>query len=323
MNEVAQLLRESSLQPFPSLTRGTLETLQMNLGYRCNQACAHCHVDAGPNRSEQMSAETAELALRFALQAGVGTLDLTGGAPELNPVFRPLVRAARAAGLAVIDRCNLSILEEPGQDDLAAFLAAEGVRVVASLPCYGPDNVDLQRGKGVFEKSIRGLRQLNALGYGDPSRGLVLDLVYNPLGAHLPPAQATLEATYRDRLGQDYGVRFNHLLTLANVPIARFRHALEREGRYEDYLHLLQSAHRDENLPMVMCRSLLSVDWQGEVHDCDFNQMLKMPLGGGGRVHLSALTPSDLANRPIAVGPHCFACTAGSGSSCGGALSAT
>ena len=323
VNEAVQLPTDPSLRAFPSLTRGTLETLQINLGYRCNQACAHCHVDAGPNRTEQMSAETAELALRFAREAGVKTLDLTGGAPELNPVFRPLVSAARAAGLAVIDRCNLSILEEPGQADLAAFLAAEGVRVVASLPCYGQENVDLQRGKGVFEKSIRGLRQLNGLGYGDPARGLVLDLVYNPLGAHLPPAQAALEATYRERLAEDFGVRFNHLLTLANVPIARFRHALERDDRYQSYLQMLQAAHRDENLPAVMCRSLLSVDWQGEVHDCDFNQMLKMPLGGGERVHLSALKVEDLKARPIAVGPHCFACTAGSGSSCGGALSAT
>ena len=322
VNEVAHLPPVLPLRDFPPLRRAALETLQLNLGYRCNQACAHCHVDAGPNRTEQMSTETAELALRFAREAGVKTLDLTGGAPELNPIFRPLVSAARAAGLVVIDRCNLSILEEPGQVDLADFLAGQGVRVVASLPCYGPDNVDLQRGKGVFEKSIRGLRRLNALGYGDSARGLVLDLVYNPLGPHLPPAQAALEATYRERLAQDYGIRFNHLLTLANVPIARFRHALERDGHYQSYLQMLQTAHRDENLPAVMCRSLLSVDWQGEVHDCDFNQMLGMPLGGGQRVHLADLKPAELGGRPIAVGPHCFACTAGSGSSCGGALSA-
>ncbi len=307
---------------FPALQRGTLTTLQVNLGYRCNQACHHCHVDAGPLRTEEMSWQTASLALSFALAAGVSTLDITGGAPELNGCFRPLVRAARAAGLAVIDRCNLTILEEPGHADLANFLAQEQVHVMASLPCYGPDNVDIQRGKGVFEKSIRALRTLNAQGYGTAGGGLALDLVYNPLGPSLPPAQASLEATYRAALTSHYGVHFNRLLTLANMPIARFRHALERDGHYADYLHLLVANYREENLANVMCRSLLSVDWRGYVYDCDFNQMLGMPAGGTGAPrHLSSLLAETLSGQPIAVGAHCFGCTAGHGSSCGGALS--
>ncbi|MSQ67299.1 MAG: radical SAM/Cys-rich domain protein [Gammaproteobacteria bacterium] len=307
---------------FPALQRAALTTLQVNLGYRCNQACHHCHVDAGPLRTEEMTAETASLALSFALAAGVSTLDITGGAPELNGCFRPLVRAARAAGLRVIDRCNLTILEEPGQADLANFLAQEQVHVVASLPCYGPENVDIQRGKGVFEKSIRALRTLNGLGYGIHENGLTLDLVYNPLGPSLPPPQASLEATYRTALAASYGVYFNRLLTLANMPIARFRHALERDGHYADYLHLLVANHREENLANVMCRSLLSVDWRGYVYDCDFNQMLGMPAGETGAPrHLSSLLAGTLTGQPIAVGTHCFGCTAGHGSSCGGALS--
>ena len=309
----------AAVAAFPALRRAELAVLQVNLGYRCNQACAHCHVDAGPNRTEQMAGKTWDRVLAFARARGVQTLDLTGGAPELHPQFRRFVHEARAAGIAVIDRCNLTILSEPGQEDLAAFLAGQGVRVVASLPCYGPDNVDAQRGKGVFERSLQGLRALNAEGYGShPSR--VLDLVYNPLGAHLPPPQAALEATYREVLA-GYGVRFNHLLTLTNVPIARFRHALERDGQYERYLSLLVSAHRTENLASVMCRSTLSVDWQGRVYDCDFNQMLDLPLGGAlGPVWLES--GLELEGRAIGTGIHCHACTAGAGSSCGGALQA-
>lgn len=308
---------------FPALRRGALHTLQVNLGYRCNQACTHCHVDAGPLRTEQMSRATLDLVLEFARHARPAVLDVTGGAPELNPHFRELVRAARGLGLAVIDRCNLTILGEPGQETLADFLATEGVRVVASLPCYGADNVDAQRGVGVFAKSIAGLHALNALGYGDAASGLDLDLVYNPVGPHLPPAQAPLEATYRERLMVEHGVRFNRLLTLANMPIARFRHALAREGRLEAYMKLLVDSHRDDNLAGVMCRSHLSVDWQGLVYDCDFNQMLGLPLAGRtGGVHLSSLLDATLAGLPIAVGTHCYGCTAGQGSSCGGALAA-
>ena len=308
---------------FPPLTRGRLETLQVNLGYRCNQACTHCHVDAGPLRTEMMSRDTIALVLDYVKVARPAVLDLTGGAPELNPHFRELVQAARALGVSVIDRCNLTILGEPGQETLADFLAAWQVRVIASLPCYGADNVDAQRGHGVFDKSIAGLRQLNALGYGTPGSGLELNLVYNPVGPRLPPAQGPLEAVYRERLAADFGVRFNQLLTLANMPIARFRHALERDGVYEDYLRLLVSSHRDENLDAVMCRSLLSVDWRGNVHDCDFNQMLGIPLGGrSGGVPLSSLIGRDLQGMPIAVASHCYGCTAGQGSSCGGALAA-
>ncbi len=312
-----------ALPAFPALRRGRLTTLQVNLGYRCNQACTHCHVDAGPLRTEEMSRETIELVLSCAAHARPTTLDLTGGAPELNPHFRELVQRARALGLAVIDRCNLTILGEQGQETLAGFLAAQRVRVVASLPCYGPENVDAQRGHGVFARSIEGLRRLNALGYGEPDSGLELDLVYNPVGPHLPPAQAPLEAVYKSRLAADFGVRFNQLLTLANMPIARFRHALERDGRYEDYLQLLVGAHRAENLDAVMCRSLISIDWRGYVYDCDFNQMLGMPFAGrASGVHLSSLIGRDIEGEDIAVAAHCYGCTAGQGSSCGGALAA-
>ncbi len=312
-----------STAAFPPLKRGALTTLQVNLGYRCNQACSHCHVDAGPLRTEMMSAATLALVLDYARVAKPAVLDVTGGAPELHPGFRDLVQQARALGLTVIDRCNLTILGEPGQETLATFLAAERVRVVASLPCYGAENVDAQRGHGVFVKSIEGLRQLNRLGYGVPGSGLELDLVYNPVGPSLPPAQAPLEATYRARLAADFGVCFSHLLTLANMPIARFRHALERDGRYDAYLQLLVGSHRDDNLDSVMCRSLISIDWQGYVHDCDFNQMLGMPLAGrAGGVHLSSLMATDLTGWPIAVAAHCYGCTAGQGSSCGGALAA-
>ena len=263
---------------FPPVTRGTLTVLQVNLGYRCNQACAHCHVDAGPARTEAMSLTTLEQVLAFMRAARVTVLDLTGGAPELNAHFRHAVRCARAAGVTVIDRCNLTVLEEPGQEDLAAFLAAQGVHVIASLPCHGPENVDRQRGRGVFERSLAGIAALNRHGYGLPGSGLELDFVYNPVGPHLPPAQDALEADYRRELAR-YGVRFNRLLTLTNLPIARFRHALERAGELDAYEALLRAHFDAANLPHLMCRSLLSVDWQGYVYDCDFNQMLGLPLG--------------------------------------------
>ncbi len=318
-----QAVQISALPPFPAIRRGKLETLQVNLGYRCNQACVHCHVDAGPLRTEAMSAETVELVLDFARRQHPRVLDITGGAPELNPHFRGLVVAARVLDLAVIDRCNLTILEEPGQSDLADFLAAHQVRVVASLPCYGPENVDLQRGHGVFEKSIRGLRQLNACGYGRPGTGLTLDLVYNPVGAHLPPAQQALEATYKTRLATDYGVTFNGLLTITNMPIARFRHALVREHGLETYLQLLFDHYVPANLETVMCRSLLSVDWQGNVYDCDFNQMLHLPWATKAKsTHLCELLAQPLENTAITVREHCYGCTAGQGSGCGGALQA-
>jgi radical SAM/Cys-rich protein len=306
--------------PFPPLSRGALETLQVNVGYRCNQTCFHCHVNAGPNRTEEMDGATADLVLAFAARQRIRTLDITGGAPELNPHFRRLVLDARALGIRVMDRCNLTILEQPGQEGLAAFLAANGVEVVASMPCYLEDNVERQRGKGVFDASIRGLKVLNALGYGrDPA--LPLNLVYNPQGPSLPPPQAALEADYKRILGERHGIVFNQLYVLANMPIQRFGSTLVTKGEFDGYLDLLQHAHLDANLDGVMCRSLVSVDWQGYVHDCDFNQILGLPLGGDAeRVHLSDLMTQNLAGRPIRVAGHCYGCTAGQGSSCGGAL---
>ena len=307
---------------FPPIRRQQLDTLQVNVGYRCNQSCVHCHVNAGPTRTEEMDRSTATTVLRFMEAAGVGTLDVTGGAPELNVNFRYLVDGARRLGAHVIDRCNLTILEEPGFEELAEYLAMNRVEVVASLPCYLGENVDRQRGKGVFEASIRGLRRLNRLGYGDPDGGLALSLVYNPQGPVLPPPQAELESAYREELGNRYGVRFTRLLTLANMPVGRFGSTLVSKGTFESYIGLLKSAHKDENLDAVMCRSLISVDWQGYVYDCDFNQMLGLPMrsNGSSRTHLSQLIDADLTGRPIVVRDHCYGCTAGQGSSCSGAL---
>lgn len=309
---------------FPRIARRRLRTLQVNLGYRCNQSCVHCHVDAGPKRSEEMDAETMEEVLRYLARSGVEVLDITGGAPELNAVFRPLVSGARALGVHVMDRCNLTILDEPGQGDLAEFLAAHRVEVIASLPCYLEGNVDGQRGSGVFDASIRGLRALNARGYGDADGRLALNLVYNPTDASLPPPQCALEADYKRELEVRYGVRFNRLLTLTNMPIRRFGSWLQSTRQFDRYLALLKDSHQDANLDAVMCRDLLSVDWQGFVYDCDFNQMLDLPLASsqGERLHLRDLaSPDALAGRAIAVGDHCYGCTAGQGSSCGGALS--
>ena len=307
---------------FPPIRRKRLDTLQVNVGYRCNQSCVHCHVNAGPNRREEMSGEIIDVVLAFLDRRRVSTLDITGGAPELNAHFRRLVTAARAMGVRVMDRCNLTILEVPGQEDLAQFLARERVEIVASMPCYLEDNVDRQRGKGVFDASIRGLERLNALGYGHDETGLVLNLVYNPQGPSLPPPQDALEADYKRVLGERYGVVFNRLYTLANMPIQRFGAILIAKGEFGRYLDLLQHAHLDANLDHVMCRNLVSVDWRGYVYDCDFNQMLDLPLGHGGheRAHLSDLLESDIEGQPIRVAGHCYGCTAGQGSSCGGAL---
>jgi len=319
MHATLHLLKKTD---FPALRRLRLETLQVNLGYLCNQSCVHCHVNAGPNRTEQMDRATADLVLQAMASSGVGTLDLTGGAPELNAHFRYLVAAARSSGVRVIDRCNLSVLFEPGQEGLARFLADHGVEVVASLPCYSQENVDQQRGQGVFEKSIRALQALNALGYGRPDSGLALNLVYNPQSPVLPPPQAVLQADYQRLLMANFGVRFNQLFTLANMPIQRFGSTLVSKGQFADYMALLRSAHRPENLAGVMCRSTISVDWQGYLYDCDFNQMLGLGLDaqGKGRAHLRELLAASLDHQPIAVADHCYACTAGQGSSCGGAL---
>jgi len=306
---------------FPAIRRGKLETLQINVGYRCNQSCVHCHVNAGPNRTEEMTSPVADLVLDFLGRQKIRALDITGGAPELNPHFRRLVREARKLGVKVMDRCNLTILEQPGQEDLAEFLASERVEVVASMPCYLRDNVEQQRGKGVFDGSIRGLKRLNAIGYGrEPA--LPLHLVYNPQGPSLPPAQTTLESDYKRMLGEQHGIVFNKLYVLANMPIQRFGSMLVTHGEFESYLALLQDAHLDANLGGVMCRSLLSVDWRGYAYDCDFNQMLDLPMAQGqnSRVHLTDLLDGTIDGNPIRVAGHCYGCTAGQGSSCGGAL---
>jgi len=309
---------------FPAIERKTLETLQVNLGYKCNQACLHCHVNAGPTRTEMMDKQTIESIVRFLEASQVAKLDLTGGAPELNLHFRDLVKRARALGIKVIDRCNLTILEEPGQDDLAQFLARNRVEITASLPCYLEENVNRQRGDGVFEKSIRGLHKLNSLGYGIAGSGLTLNLVFNPQGSSLPPPQEELEQQYRQHLSDEYSVSFTHLFTLANMPIQRFGSTLISKGQFNDYMQTLRTAYRDENLESVMCRSLISVDWQGFVYDCDFNQMLGLPLVYDKRRNLKIddLIGHDLDGNPIVVRDHCFGCTAGQGSSCGGALDA-
>jgi radical SAM/Cys-rich protein len=323
MHETLHLLRTSD---FPPIRRGRLETLQVNLGYKCNQSCLHCHVNAGPNRTEMMDAEHAALVLQVLEKRGVATLDLTGGAPELSPHFRALVSGARRLGVRVIDRCNLTILSEPGQEDLAAFLAREGVEVTASLPCYSPANVDRQRGDGVFGRSIAGLQQLNALGYGQPGGALVLNLVYNPQGPTLPPAQGPLEADYKRELLQHFGIQFNHLFALTNMPIQRFGSTLVSKGTFASYMQLLRGAYNADNLATVMCRSTVSVDWQGDLYDCDFNQMLGLRAGlpGTSRPHLRDLllpaAAEGLQGQGIATADHCYGCTAGQGSSCGGAL---
>ena len=308
--------------PFPPLRRQRLTTLQVNLGYRCNQSCSHCHVNAGPWRQEMMAPELIELIPRVLAAQSLDCLDLTGGAPELHPQFRNLVVAARATGVTVIDRCNLTILSEPGQEDLARFLADQGVRVVASLPCYEQERVDLQRGQGVYDRSIAGLKLLNQLGYGQPGSSLKLDLVFNPLGPSLPPPQVPLEDQYREALLRSHGIRFSHLLTITNMQIQRFARDLQHQGTLETYMTTLMKAHRQENLNQVMCRSLISVSWTGSLYDCDFNQQLDLPTGSTTRQLSDLLNTDDgLLDQPIAVAEHCFGCTAGHGSSCGGALS--
>lgn len=309
---------------FPALQRRALDTLQVNLTYLCNQRCLHCHVNAGPTRTESMSDTVIELLYAVIDSHAVQTLDLTGGAPEMHPRFRDIVQHARSEGLQVIDRCNLTILSEPGYEGLAEFLAEQGVQVSASLPCYSRDNVDQQRGDGVFERSIQGLQALNALGYGKPDSGLELNLVYNPQGPSLPPPQQALQADYQQHLWEDFGIVFNQLHTITNQPIARFGSTLVSKGQFNTYMTLLKDNFSRDNLPGLMCRNTVSVDWQGYLYDCDFNQMLDLPMPtlAKDRSHLRDLLQARLDGKPIATRDHCFACTAGQGSSCGGALGA-
>ena len=307
---------------FPELYRDHLQILQVNLGYLCNLSCTHCHVNAGPRRTELMSKETIDLVLDVIKNRQVQTLDLTGGAPELNPHFRYLVTEARKLGVEVIDRCNLTVLYEPGQEDLAQFLADQNVTIVASLPCYTQDNVDAQRGKGVFGGSIEALQTLNKLGYGKPDGQLPLTLVYNPGGAFLPPSQEGLKADYQARLWDDFQIEFNDLFTITNMPISRFGSMLMSKGEFDDYMQLLLDNYQPQNLGTVMCRTTVSVDYEGKVFDCDFNQMLHMPALSKQYEprHLSDLLNDDFYGDEIQVAGHCYGCTAGQGSSCGGAL---
>jgi len=318
MHATLSLLQQSD---FPAIKRDQLTTLQVNLGYRCNQACLHCHVNAGPTRKEVMQRETVDEIVAFLRQNKLQTLDITGGAPELNPHFRYLVEQARSLGMHVIDRCNLTILQEEGQGDLADFLAQHKVEIVASLPCYQEAKVNGQRGDGVYARSIAALQQLNEKGYGKQDSETVLNLVYNPTGPFLPPPQVQLEADYKRELAKQ-GVTFNQLYTLTNLPIQRFGSTLISKGQFDEYMQLLKSAHQDANLENVMCRSLISIDWQGYAYDCDFNQMLNLPLPlpNKGRPHIRDLTAQALQGLPIAIADHCYGCTAGQGSSCGGAL---
>lgn len=322
MHDTKPLLADSD---FPPITRKSLDILQLNLGYLCNLSCVHCHVNAGPKRTELMSRQTLEQILALTDAADIHTLDLTGGAPEMHADFRYLVRTARDRGIEVIDRCNLTILEAPGYEAMADFLAAQRVKIVASLPCYLEDNVDKQRGKGVFRDSLAALRRLNRLGYGREGSGLELDLVYNPQGAVLPPDQHNLEQAYKRHLHQQYGIVFNRLYAIANMPIQRFGSMLISQGRFDAYLNLLKDSFRAANLDNLMCLNTISIDWQGYVYDCDFNQMLAMPLGAAvePRVHVSELNPARLQAAPIATAAHCYGCTAGQGSSCGGALASS
>jgi radical SAM/Cys-rich protein len=306
---------------FPLIRRGRLETLQVNLGYLCNLSCTHCHVNAGPKRKELMSREMVDVVLEYIRKKSIRILDLTGGAPEMNPHFRYLVTEARKMDVEVIDRCNLMILLEPGYEDLAQFLAEQQVIITASLPCYLEENVEKQRGKGIYDGSIEALKLLNNLGYGVQDN-LQLNLVYNPIDLNLPPEQSGLEADYKRILKEQFEIEFNQLFTITNMPISRFGGMLLSKGLYNKYMGILKDNYSAGNLDTVMCRTLLSVDYQGYVYDCDFNQMLKMPLLASTkpRPHLKELLDEDLENNIIAVGEHCYGCTAGQGSSCGGAL---
>ncbi len=312
----ADSLRAHGIGP---LRRDRLRELQVNVGRLCNQACNHCHVDAGPKRTEIMTWATMEKILDWTRDAGVTAVDITGGAPEVNPHFRRFVDGFLALGAQVTSRCNLTVLLEPGQEELASWYARRKIRLACSLPCYTRKNVDAQRGDGVFDKSIEALKRLNAAGYGH-DESLVLDLVYNPGGVSLPGMQEKLQADYKQRLGGDFGIVFSRLMTIANMPINRFAHYLERTGQHETYMQTLEQSFNPATVPGLMCRHLISVDWRGRVYDCDFNQMLDLPLADEPHRCLWDIEISELPGKPIAVDSHCLGCTAGAGSSCGGAL---
>lgn len=301
--------------------RKKTNVLQVNIGRKCNQACHHCHVESSPLRTENMEAATVERILVLLEKSqGIHTVDITGGAPELNPGFRQVVIKAREFNKHVMDRCNLTILFEPGQEETAYFLKEHKVHVVASLPCYSKDNVEKQRGRGVFNKSIEGLRLLNSLGYGRPGTDLKLDLVYNPGGPFLPPAQAKLEAAYKKELKELFDIEFDQLFTITNMPIKRFLYDLQKSGEYTKYMELLANSFNPHALEGLMCRNLVSVSWDGQLFDCDFNQMLELPLGAGQMSIWNLESFDELDEKPIKFANHCYACTAGAGSSCGGAL---
>ena len=302
--------------------RRTLDVLQVNMGRYCNQACIHCHVESGPNRTEMMSRETVDGVLRFFENTNIPTLDITGGAPELNLHFDHLVESAVGLGRHVMDRCNLTVIFEPNKNYLADFFARNRVELVCSLPCYTPDNVDKQRGKGTFDLSIQALQLFNALGYGQTGSDLVLNLVYNPVGPHLPPAQSKLEHDYKRELSEKFGIVFNRLYCLSNMPITRYETHLKLRGEYNAYVELLEQSFNAATLDQVMCRNLVSVGWEGFIYDCDFNQMLDLPIRdrAGKPLHIETLSLEQVEQHEIIVGNHCYACTAGSGSSCGGAL---
>jgi len=317
MKSFRQKLSDQSL----TLDRIPIEVLQVNIGRLCNQACHHCHVEAGPKRTENMEEKTIDRVIELlAVSKTIHTVDITGGAPELNPHFRRLVKSARDMGKKVIDRCNLTVLFEPGQEETAYFLKENKVHIIASLPCYSKDNVEKQRGRGVFGKSIEALKLLNRLGYGKAGTGLVLDLVYNPTGPFLPPAQEKLERDYTKELKELFDIEFNHLFTITNMPIKRFLDDLQRSGKLDEYMELLANSFNPKAAEGIMCRNLVSVAWNGELFDCDFNQMLELSLGAGQTTLWEISSFDELNNKPITFANHCYACTAGAGSSCGGAL---
>ena len=304
------------------LKRRAVDVLQINLGRYCNLACIHCHVEAGPTRTEMMSRENVDAVLRLLSKTSIPTLDITGGAPELHDDFDYLVESARKLGRHVMDRCNLTVIFEPGKDYLPEFFRRHRVELVCSLPCYSSENVDKQRGKGTFDGSIRALQIFNDLGYGKPESGLTMNLVYNPVGPHLPPPQEKLEQDYRRILREQFNIEFNHLFCLTNMPITRYATHLKLRREYDPYMELLETNFNAGTVDQVMCRDLISIGWDGWVYDCDFNQMLDLPIanGDGKRLHISSLTLDEVVKPAITVGDHCYACTAGAGSSCGGTL---